>query len=61
MQTLPIEWRVLTPDNPPEGDYVYFAITPRDYENLSRGMADILRWMEEASWRLEYYGANDGD
>jgi hypothetical protein len=44
---------VVTPGRLPEGDFVLFALTPRDYENLARTLADTLRWVREASHRLE--------
>ena len=56
VQQLPVTWIVLTPKTPPSGDYVWIAISPRDYENLSRNEADIIRWIKEAGFRLEYYG-----
>lgn len=56
LQLLPITWIVLTPKTPPAGDFVWIAISPRDYENLSRNNAEIERWIKEAGFRLEYYG-----
>lgn len=44
---------------------VLFALSPGDYENLSVNMADILRWIREAQWQLNYYrderGKYNGD
>lgn len=43
---------------------VYFALSPGDYENLSLNMAEILRWIRESKWQLEYYrdeATIDGD
>ena len=49
-------WVVITPDRLPEGDdWVFFGLTPRDYESLSLNTADTLRWVREAMWRLRYY------
>jgi len=31
------------------------ALTARAYEALSRNMAELIRWIEEARWRLGYY------
>jgi hypothetical protein len=46
----------MTPDRMPEGDgWVYYGLTPRQYEILAKNMADILRWVKEAEWRLQYY------
>ena len=58
IQVLPLKWVVITPDRLPEGRYVFFALTPREYENLSANMAEFLRWIKEARWRLDYY--NEG-
>lgn len=55
----PIEWNVITPERVPEGEWVYFALTPEQYETLSRNVAEILRWVKEAQWRLDYYGEVD--
>ncbi len=65
IETSPFKWRVITPDRLPEGGgWVYYGITPKSYEVLARNMADILRWVKEAKWRLDYYrgeGLFDGD
>lgn len=51
-----VEWRVLTPDTLPDGNgWVFFAITPRDYEDASLNQAEIQRFVREAMWRLRYY------
>lgn len=56
VRTLPVEWVVLTPDRLPQGkDWVFIALTPKQYENLSKNMADLERWVTEAAWRLRYY------
>lgn len=56
IETAPFKWQVITRERLPEGDnWVYYAITPKDYEVLSRNMADILRWVREARWRMDYY------
>lgn len=42
----------------------YYAITPQEYEILARNMAEMLRWVKEAHWRLQYYrgeGSLDGN
>jgi hypothetical protein len=65
INTAPIKWKVLTEENiPTDKGWVYYGITPEQYEVLSRNMADILRWVQEAEWRLNYYsgtGKLDGD
>jgi hypothetical protein len=38
----------------------YYAITPQEYEILSRNMAEMLRWIKEAHWRLQYYRGDGG-
>lgn len=65
IETGSFKWRVITSDRLPEGDqWVYYGITPKQYEVLSRNMADMLRWVREAKWRLDYYrgeGELDGE
>jgi hypothetical protein len=39
---------------------VYYGLTPEAYEVLSRNMADILRWVKESAWRLDYYQSDGG-
>ena len=52
----PVHWVVLTKDRLPiGGDWVYFSLSSKDYENLSLNQAELLRWIEEASWRLRHY------
>ena len=61
IDTAPITWEVLTPDKLPEGDgWVRYAITVKDYETLARNIADALRWVKEAEWRLRYYRGEGG-
>jgi len=40
-------------------NWVYFGITPENYEVLSRNQAEALRWVKEAMWRLQYYAKED--
>lgn len=54
--TSKFDWYVLTPATIPQGDFVFFAVTPKGYEQLSLNEADTLRWVKEAKWRLDYYG-----
>lgn len=44
----------------PEGK---FCLDARGYEQLSRNNAEVLRWISEASWQIDYYRGNatDGD
>lgn len=56
IQTFPYAWKVITPKTLPSGDsWVFFAVSPKDYENMARTQADTLRWVCEAAWRLRYY------
>jgi hypothetical protein len=56
IETAPIKWFVMTPDRLPEAEvWVYYGLTTEQYEVLARNMADILRWVREAQWRLNYY------
>lgn len=57
----PFEWEVITPERLPEGErWVRYSLTVRDYETLARNIADILRWVKEAEWRLRYYRGEGG-
>ncbi len=33
----------------------FFAVNDRNYESLTKNMADITRWVKEAVWRLSFY------
>ncbi len=58
-----IEWEVIV-EVDGEDTQVYFALSPGDYESLSLNMAEILRWIRESKWQLEYYRdevEQDGD
>jgi hypothetical protein len=35
------------------------CMTPEHYKNLVLNLADTLRWVEEARWRLDYYGQSE--
>ena len=55
-----IEWKVLTPETlPVTDDWVFFGLSPEDYEDLSTNTAELLRWIQEAQWRLQYYRGED--
>jgi hypothetical protein len=61
IDTADFEWKVITPERLPNTpNFVYYGITPTQYETLSRNIADILRWVREAKWRLDYY-RREGD
>ena len=55
IDTAPIEFKVLTRERLPEGEFVFYGLSVKDYETLARNMAEILRWVKEAEWRLRYY------
>ncbi len=48
-------WIIVTDEKPPIPGSVLWALTAKDYETLSRNMADIDRWVTEARWRMDYY------
>src|SRR3546814_66691 len=55
IETALVEWVVLTPERlPTEDGWVYYGLTPEQYETLARNMAEILRGVRAAQWRLEY-------
>ena len=63
IRVVPVHWNVLTAERLPPGDqWVFIALTPKEYESLSKNQAEILRWIEEATARLQYYeGEPDAD
>ena len=60
-----VEWYVVTEDNvdtffnelkkEQRGVIVFFAITPKDYENLSINVSDIRRYIIQQKEIIEYY------
>ena len=60
-----LEWYVVTEDNvdtffeelkkEQNGVIVFFAITPKDYENLSINVSDIRRYIIQQKEIIEYY------
>lgn len=51
VELVPVDWTVV------EADGVrLLALTPQQYENLTLNLAELLRWIQEAAWRLRYYG-----
>lgn len=55
-QNRPVKWIVITPENFEEKikvlessneEYVFFALSTSGYENLSKNMADLLRFVRE--------------
>ncbi|KFH18444.1 hypothetical protein IB60_17210 [Brucella abortus LMN1] len=56
VQQREVTWRVLTPDDLPDGPgWVFFGLTPDEYEDLALNQAELLRFITEAKWRLRYY------
>ena len=56
LHNVPVKWLLITPDRLPKGkNWVYYALTPQQYEIMSRNEADTIRWVGEARWRLDYY------
>lgn len=54
----PFKWKVLPPTEEAGGaGAVHYGLTVRGYESLAKTLADIIRWVQEAQWRLDYYRA----
>lgn len=60
----PVEWFIITEDNVDAkiieieertGDVAIFAITPKGYENLAIGIADLRRYVKEQQAIIAYY------
>lgn len=45
-----VEWRVVHVQGEP-----LFALTARGYEALSRNIAELTRWAQEASYQINFY------
>lgn len=50
VEMLPVEWTVLETE-----DGLLIGLTTRQFENLTENLAELLRWMRETRWRLDYY------
>lgn len=56
IRLLEVKFIVLNKDNlPANDDWTYVALTFKDYENLAKNNAEILRWMRETKARLLYH------
>lgn len=55
IKTQEVDWIILTDKSTIKEGEAFIALTPQNYEDLSLTMADILRWIKEANWRLKYY------
>lgn len=60
----PVEWFVITEDNLEEfmselqaktGNTVFFAITPKGYENLALGIGDLRRYIKDQQAIVGFY------
>lgn len=52
----PVTFIVVTPATVPVGDdWTLVALSPKQYEALTRNDAEIIRWMKEAMFQLLYY------
>lgn len=68
VNTLPVEWTVLTPDEMAEylkdledgkaPAKAWYAISPETYRALSENMAELKRYIKEARAVLRYYREN---
>lgn len=57
----PVTWRTLTPqvvETLPPG-WVYFALSPEEFERFVRNDTDTTRWIGEARGQLQYYRGED--
>ena len=58
LELIPLRWLVLSPGRLPDGsDWSFVALTPEDFENLLRNLAETARWAEEARTQLDRYAA----
>lgn len=48
-----VRWKVIEVDGQSG-----FALTARDYEALSRNMAELARWTKEARFQIDFYRNN---
>ncbi len=64
MQFPPVDWFVITEENLEEkikeiqgktGNTVVFAITPKGYENLALGIAELRRYVKDQQAIIVYY------
>lgn len=64
VQFPPVDWFIITQENLEEklveidsktGNVVVFAITPKGYENLALGIADLRRYVKDQQAIIGYY------
>ena len=59
-----VEWKVLTPEiarsmiDKNSDDFIFIALTPKHYENLSLNMQEIIRYIREQKEIIIYYREN---
>lgn len=52
------DWQVEDKPCYDENNVAKICMTPRDYEIVSKNMAELLRWIKESKWQLDYYKNN---
>ena len=52
VELIDVEWTTIDTANGP-----MVMLTPKQFKLLSYNLAEMLRWIHEAMWRLQYYGA----
>lgn len=52
IELMEVEWRTVETKSG-----TLLVLTPKEFEALSYNLAEILRWVKEAMWRLQYYDA----
>lgn len=64
MEFPPLDWYIITEQNIEQkleeiqqktGNKVFFAITPKGYENLALGIADLRRYVKDQQAIIIYY------
>ena len=56
VNTKPVVWKVISPHKAlPEGEYLFYGLNQKHFENLRYNQAETLRWVTEAHWLLLYY------
>jgi len=63
--SMPVEWKVLTPDTMEEyladlkkgeaPSQAYYGLTNKGYENLSNNIAEVKRYIRQTLSIIEYY------
>ena len=53
--TQTVTFQVLTRKTLPEDEFVFYAVTPEQYENMARNQKEIERWIAQAADQIRYY------